>query len=71
MIKPENKVIEFGGDGLKFEIDSGNRPCIQEVDKGEFVIYTNGGTKHIHRDEIDDLIILLQEVKLNGYKLNF
>lgn len=71
MIKPENKVIEFGGNGLKFEQNSEDRPCIQEIDEGEFAIYTNDGTKYIQKNDIDDLIILLQEVKAHGYKIDY
>lgn len=70
MIKSANKVIEFGGNGLKFEENSEDRPCIQEIDEGEFAIYTNDGIKYINKEDIDDLIIL-QEVKAHGYKIDY
>ncbi|WP_353053434.1 hypothetical protein [Bacillus thuringiensis] len=38
MIKPKNKVIDYGGNGLKFEMNSEERPCIQDIGNGEFTI---------------------------------
>lgn len=72
MANPNNKVIDYGGNGLRFEVDGYERPRIQDTGDGEFSIHDLiGGSAFINKDDIDDLIILLQEVKAHGYKIDY
>ncbi|MGM9986371.1 MAG: hypothetical protein ACI35O_03990 [Bacillaceae bacterium] len=72
MKSDKNKVIDFGGNGLQFEQDAMNRPRLQDLDGGEFVI-SNVGSGHIYfkKEDVDDLIILLKEVKAHDYKIDY
>lgn len=72
MIQPKNKVVDYDGIGLMFENNGFDRPRIQDTGNKEFMVH---GLKQdivvLHADEIDDLIILLQEVKAHGYKIDY
>ena len=68
----KNKVIDYGGNGLKFEINGDDRPRIQDLDDDQFAIYgLEEGNAYIHKNDIDDLIILLQELKAHNYKIDY
>lgn len=68
----KNKVVDFGGNGLQFESNGENRPKVQDIEDGDFSLSNlKLGTVGIHKDDIDDLIILLQEVKYHGYKIDY
>lgn len=71
MIKPNNKVVTYGRNGLMFDKAGDKRPSVQDTGDGEFILYGVDGYKVIHKDDIDDLIILLQEVKAHGYKIDY
>ena len=71
MLKNKNKVVEYGGNGLKFNEDGDSRPRIQDIDDDLFSLYHKRGSAFIHKDDIDDLIILLQEVKAHNYKIDY
>lgn len=71
MNNPENNIIEYGGNGLKFERNDNDRPHIQDNDDGDFTVFTADNTFVIHKDFIDDVIILLQEVKAHNYKIDY
>ncbi|MFV1457492.1 hypothetical protein [Bacillus mycoides] len=72
MLKPKNKIVDYDGNGLRFEQNGGDRPRVQDVEDGEFHIYgLKNGTVNIHKEDVDDLILLLQEVKAHGYKIDY
>jgi hypothetical protein len=64
-------VTNYGGNGLRFEVNGEDRPRIQDVDDGEFMIHHSQGSTIIHKKDIDDLIILLKKVKAHGYKIDY
>jgi hypothetical protein len=66
----ENFVTYFGGNGLCFEVDAENRPKIQDIGDGQFMLYHREGITCIHKNDINDLIILLKEIKEHGYKID-
>lgn len=72
MMKPKNKIVDYGGNGLTFEQNGDNRPRVQDIEDGEFHVYgLKNGTAVIHKEDVDDLILLLQEVKAHGYKIDY
>lgn len=72
MLKPKNKIVDYDGNGLRFEQNGENRPHVQDVRDGEFHLYgLKNGTVRINKEDVDDLILLLQEVKAHGYKIDY
>jgi hypothetical protein len=71
MAKDKDFVIDFGGNGLMFKENGEERPKIQELEDELFYIGNlTHGNAYIHKDDIHDIIILLQEVKAHGYKID-
>lgn len=60
----KDKVIDYGGNGLQFEENGENRPRVQDLENGEFVISgLVDGNAYLNKEDIDDLIILLKKLK--------
>ena len=72
-MKLENKVVAYGGNGLQFEYEGGDRPRIDVDGEGEYTIYglSSDMVVNFNKQNIDDLIILLQEVKAHNYLLDY
>lgn len=72
MLKPKNKIIDYGGKGLKFEQNGDNRPRVLDIGDGEFAVSgLYAGNCVVCKEDVDDLILLLQEVKAHGYKIDY
>ncbi|WP_460271695.1 hypothetical protein [Bacillus sp. NEAU-Y102] len=72
MLKPKNKIVDYDGNGLRFEQNGENRPHVQDVGDGEFHLYgLKNGTVRINKEDVDDLILLLQEVKAHEYTIDY
>lgn len=71
MERNTDKVIEYGKNGLQFESNGGSRPRVHDIGDGEFYVYDLvNGSAYLDKEDIDDLIILLQEVKAKSYKID-
>ncbi|MEM5009285.1 hypothetical protein WKH57_01060 [Niallia taxi] len=62
--------IEKSGNMLKFRSSGDWRPRIQDLGDGVFNIYElENGSAVIRKDDIEDLIVLLQAVRDHGYQI--
>jgi hypothetical protein len=57
----------YSANGLRFK--GNNRPVVREVGKNEYMIHVDGRHLVIDKENIDDLILLLEEVKVRNYKI--
>ena len=65
-----DKTVSYGGNGLCFDVNKEVRPSVQDVGDDEFYLYLEEGNVIIDKDEINDVITLLTEVKRRGYSID-